>query len=137
MENSSTVDQNPERELRDLRGVSSLFQALGDPLQLAALARLLEREATQKELRAHLEVQSGPLSRKMALLEEIGLVARERSHGPYAVRHRQDVLRVLEATSDLYLRQVASRVRDAEQAVRKAHRVSETGLGGRRRGRRP
>jgi len=120
MENYGPTPPISERVSGDLRGLSALMEIFADVSQLMILARLLADAATQKELREELQLGSGPISRKMAELERAGLVSRDRSHGPYRLQFREDVLRVLHATSDLHLRQVESRAQAAERALRRA-----------------
>jgi DNA-binding transcriptional ArsR family regulator len=60
-----------------------ILRAAGDPIALAAMELLLAGPASQKEIGSHLDASSAQLSRSMALLESLGIVRRERSHGPY------------------------------------------------------
>jgi DNA-binding HxlR family transcriptional regulator len=103
-----------------------------DGLLLALLAdgdcrlivdRLLEGDATQRELRDELGLQSGSLSRQMRVLEDAAMVVRERSHGPYELIRPERTRAVLQAAADLAADLSAARQEvDAERArsVRKS-----------------
>jgi hypothetical protein len=52
---------------------------------------VLEPDASQKELGDDRSLASGTVSRRMAEPAAVGVVARERSHGPYRPLFRQQV----------------------------------------------
>ncbi|MDA0179710.1 winged helix-turn-helix domain-containing protein [Solirubrobacter phytolaccae] len=92
--------------------------ALGDPERWQIVLRLLESDATQKQLSAELGLSSATLSRRMNELELMGLVARERSHSPYVLLFRQPVLKVLQAGAEL-AEAVSTRQATVDQAKTK------------------
>lgn len=126
MESNSLPQSKSQLSFGDLAGLSRLFDALGDPVQIAIVARLLEKPATQKELREEFELPAGPMSRRMSALEDIGVARRQRSHGPYEVRFRQALLGVLRAASDFYLRHVETQVERTQTALLRAREIRDT-----------
>lgn len=80
---------------------ATILALLADTDCRSIVERLLERPATQRELRDELGLQSGSLSRQMRAMEDAALVVRERSHGPYAVTLSKRTRAVLQAAADL------------------------------------
>jgi DNA-binding MarR family transcriptional regulator len=80
---------------------AALLALLADIDCRAIIELLLEHPATQREVREHLGLQSGSLSRQMRTLEDYALVVRERSHGPYELTLPERTRAVLQAAADL------------------------------------
>lgn len=58
--------------------LDAIFAALSDPIRRAILARLAEGDATVAELAAPFEVSQPAISRHLKVLEQAGLISRER-----------------------------------------------------------
>lgn len=58
--------------------LSTTFAALADPTRRAILARLIEGEATVKELAAPFEISGPAISKHLKVLEKAGLIVRGR-----------------------------------------------------------
>lgn len=95
-----------------------ILHALANPVRYEVIVQLLDRPATQKALGERLELSSGVLSRHMATLTKAGLVAREKSHGAYAVRFPEAMVAVLSALAALQMEHAGA---NAADAVRRAH----------------
>ncbi|HEV3035897.1 MAG TPA: winged helix-turn-helix domain-containing protein [Solirubrobacteraceae bacterium] len=80
-----------------------ILQVCGDGDRLRILEFLRASPATQKALAAELKINSGTLSRHMALLEAVGLVIRDRSHSPFVLAAPEATRQLLLATTDLNL----------------------------------
>lgn len=59
--------------------LSVTFAALADPTRRAILARLLEGEASVKELAAPFEISAPAITRHLKVLEGAGLISRSRT----------------------------------------------------------
>lgn len=106
-----------------MRSSPDLLRVVGDDVRLQILQALLDEPMTQKQLRVALGVDSGTMSRHMRALEDIDLVARERSHGPYRLQHPRRTWALLQATSDLATDVMQGRAEDvatSARALRKA-----------------
>lgn len=78
-----------------------MIQALADPERIALVWSLLEREATQADLRLTLDMSSGTASKQLGLLEARRLIARARSHAPYVLVAPEETAALLQAAADL------------------------------------
>lgn len=92
----------------------SILQVCGDADRLQILDILRVGPATQKALAAALKINSGTLSRHMALLEAVGLVAHGRSHSPFELAAPEETVRMLIATTDLSLALTRARMEALE-----------------------
>lgn len=78
------------------------LHAAGNPDRYRILLVLLDGPATQKDLKAALKLQSGTLSKHMAVLTSSGLVRQQRpGHAPYELAVRDGVSRLLQASDNL------------------------------------
>ena len=78
-----------------------VLKAIADQGCVDILRSLLAGPATQKQLQAEHGINSGTLSRRMRELEQIGLVERERSHGPYQLVFGEQIRTLVQAAADL------------------------------------
>jgi DNA-binding transcriptional ArsR family regulator len=62
---------------------AELINALNHPDALRVLEVLLEGRATRNEIAAELSIKPTQLNYRMRKLEAVGLIRRERSHGPW------------------------------------------------------
>lgn len=93
------------------------------------MTRLLAGDASQKELGADLNLASGTVSRRMKELESLGIVQRDRSHGPYQIVLHRQVWQLLQAAADLARDVAAERATSADthatQLRRRGMRVTK------------
>lgn len=106
-----------------------LAEELGDPHSFDILLELLaaDQGLTQRELAAALKLDSGGTSRRMKRLEQLGLVERERSHGPYELTFPDETRDTLERVTNLA---AAGLARRAEGAKRRADAFRKAGMRG-------
>ena len=106
---------------------TTILRVLGDELSTAIVLLLLAEDATQKELGEELGATSPGVSRRMSELEALGLVSRDRSHGPYMLAHSARVRTLLEAVADLAVCLTQTR---ADTAAAHARELRKAGLAG-------
>jgi DNA-binding MarR family transcriptional regulator len=114
----------------------SILQALADPERYTIVRALLSHDATQKELGEQLGLSSGVMSRHMGHLESLGLVYRERSHGPYELLFRQQVWHILQGAADLASDRSAQQARLDQEAASELRKLGMRGRPGSARERR-
>ena len=66
--------------------LDAIFSALADPTRRSILARLSEGEATVGELAEPFDISPPAISRHLRILEEAGLVAREKEGRVHRIR---------------------------------------------------
>jgi DNA-binding HxlR family transcriptional regulator len=93
----------------------NLLEALADQASIDLLRCLLHSDdpLTQGELAAKVEISSGLASKRMGMLELLGLVERPRSHGPYKLVLAAQTRALLDDVADL----AASALRAREAAA--------------------
>jgi len=115
------------------------FAALGDPTRRAIVERLAAGDATVLELAAPFEISLPAISRHLKVLEEAGLITRERDAQRRPCRLRPEALREVTAWAehtrraweerfdrlDEYLREVQA-AQAAEQAEKKEPREEKS-----------
>jgi DNA-binding transcriptional ArsR family regulator len=111
---------------RTLPSVSDVrvLEALADQDRLLIVLLLYEGPATQKELAAALDLNSGVLSRHMAKLEDADLVKRRRSHGPYALLAPRDTWQFVRVTATLTGTLTEARKKEHEEWEREVQRAA-------------
>lgn len=95
--------------IEDCRRILDLLVDSGEPL-------------TQGEIANALDLRSSVASRRMAEIEQAGLVVRASSHAPYELVFRELVHRMLEIGADL-AGEVAARMSAEAQALRDERRI--------------
>jgi DNA-binding transcriptional MocR family regulator len=85
------------------RADGKLYEVLADEVCRAILRGLLSSEEplTQRSLTAALPYNSSTISRRMADLEDLGLVLRSSGHAPYSVPFPEKTRELLVAGTDL------------------------------------
>lgn len=78
-----------------------VLAALAHRDRLNIVMNLFERPSTQTQLVNLLEINAGTMSRHMAALEDIRLITRERSHGPYSLAAPRETFELLHAVAEL------------------------------------
>jgi DNA-binding IclR family transcriptional regulator len=78
-----------------------VLKAVADQSCVDVLRILLRGPATQKHLLEVLGLNSGTLSRRMAELETLGLVDRDRRRGPYRLAFGEQTRALIQAAADL------------------------------------
>jgi DNA-binding HxlR family transcriptional regulator len=95
-----------------------LLELVSDGVCHEILIRLLaDGPQTQAQLRAAVRVGSGAISRRMADLENAGLVVRERSHGPYHLVLPQQTRELMEGAMVLAANALERRYATAAQEL--------------------
>jgi DNA-binding transcriptional regulator GbsR (MarR family) len=111
------------------RADGKLFEVLADPVCRDLLWGLLESETplTQSQLGTQLGLSSGLVSKRMGVLEGLGLVERATSHAPYSVIFPVETRALLVDGAQLFASAIKRR---AEQAEEVARRLKKQGMEG-------
>lgn len=102
---------------RPKSSAGQILALLADDDVRRVVQRIIDRPATQRELRDELRLQSSALSRQMQALEAAGLVVHDRGHGPYEVVFSEQTRELIRAALNLARDISAARSAvDAEEA---------------------
>lgn len=105
----------------------TLLKAVADRGCIDLLRALLDGPATQKQLIEGLGLNSGTVSRRMGELEGIGLVTRDRSHGPYRLTLPAETRHFIQGAADLARLGLRSRLDEAEAHARGLRKAGLSG----------
>jgi DNA-binding IclR family transcriptional regulator len=112
------------------RADGKLFEVLADDVCRDLLRALLREDEpqTQRQLCAALKLNSSTVSRRMAEMEELGIVHRRSSHAPYEIQFPGKVREIL--LSAIGLRRMALERQAAEAAEQERDLLREGLKGG-------